>query len=204
MFELTSSFVLPILTFAIATAFSPGPNNIMLLSSGLNFGYKRTLALISGIMLGFSFMVIAVGLGIGELFEIFPWFYTLLKVIGVLYLLWMAVQIAQTKGTLSTTKSEQKPFTFLQAILFQWVNPKAWIMTVTSTSSFINNENSIPLQVLFIAFVYFIIGLFSTHSWALGGVFLQRIIQDEKRLHLFNMFMALLIILSLIPLLVEV
>jgi len=194
----SNTLIFALLSFVIATAFTPGPNNLMLLSSGLSFGYKRTLPLIIGIMIGFPLMVVAVGLGIGELFEIFPLLYNILKVVGISYLLWMAWKISQTKGTLHTSKTN-KPFTILQSALFQWVNPKAWIMAMTSTTSFISNEGDIQLQVLFIAFIYFIVGLFSTHSWTLGGVLLQKIIQQEKSLHIFNVSMALLMVFSVLP-----
>jgi len=194
----SNTLIFALLSFVVATAFTPGPNNLMLLSSGLSFGYKRTLPLITGIMIGFPLMVVAVGLGVGELFEIFPLLYSILKVVGISYLLWMAWKISQTKGTLQTSKTN-KPFTILQSALFQWVNPKAWIMAMTSTTSFISNEGDIQLQVLFIAFIYFIVGLFSTHSWALGGVLLQKIIQQEKSLHIFNVSMALLMVFSVLP-----
>ena len=194
----SNTLILALLSFVVATAFTPGPNNLMLLSSGLTFGYKRTLPLITGIMIGFPLMVVAVGLGVGELFEVFPLLYSILKVVGISYLVWMAWKISQTKGTLNTSETS-KPFTILQSALFQWVNPKAWIMAMTSTTSFISNEGDIQLQVLFIAFIYFIVGLFSTHSWALGGVLLQKIIQQEKSLHIFNVSMALLMVFSVLP-----
>ena len=194
----SSTLIFSLLSFVVATAFTPGPNNLLLLSSGLTFGYRRTVPLITGIMIGFFLMVVAVGLGIGELFQVFPMLYSILKVVGISYLLWMAWQISQTKGSLHTSKTS-KPFTFLQSALFQWVNPKAWIMAITSTTSFISNEGNIQLQVLFIAFIYLVVGLFSTHSWALGGVLLQKFIQKERTLRIFNVSMALLMVFSVLP-----
>jgi threonine/homoserine/homoserine lactone efflux protein len=194
----SNSLIFALLSFVIATAFTPGPNNLMLLSSGLTFGYKRTLPLITGIMIGFPLMVIAVGLGIGKLFEIFPLLYDILKIIGIGYLLWMAWKISKTKGTLQTSETN-KPFSMLQSALFQWVNPKAWIMAMTSTSSFIDNTGDVQQQVLFIAGIYLIVGLFSTHSWALGGVLLQKFIQKEESLRIFNISMALLMFFSVLP-----
>ena len=194
----SSTLIFSILSFVVATAFTPGPNNLMLLSSGLTFGYRRTVPLITGIMIGFPLMVVAVGLGIGELFKVFPMLYSILKVVGISYLLWMAWKISQTKGSLHTSETT-KPFTVLQSALFQWVNPKAWIMAITSTTSFISNEGNIQLQVLFIAFIYLLVGLFSTHSWALGGVLLQKFIQKERTLRIFNVSMALLMVFSVLP-----
>ena len=194
----SSTLIFSILSFVVATAFTPGPNNLMLLSSGLSFGYRGTVPLIAGIMIGFPLMVVAVGLGIGELFLVFPMLYSILKVVGISYLLWMAWKISQVKGSLHTDETN-KPFSVLQSALFQWVNPKAWIMAITSTTSFISNEGEIQLQVLFIAFIYLVVGLFSTHSWALGGVLLQKFIQKEKNLRIFNVTMAVLMVFSVLP-----
>jgi len=127
--------LLSIISFAFATAMSPGPNNFMLLSSGLTFGYKKTLAHIVGVMVGFLVMVVAVGLGMGTVFELYPLLYAILKVVGIAYLLWMAWKIATSSSAMSKNDEVKKPFTFLQAMLFQWVNPKAWIMVITAMGS---------------------------------------------------------------------
>ena len=171
----TYTMLLSITSFAIATAFTPGPNNLMLLSSGLTFGYKRTLAHILGVAVGFPIMVLAVGLGLGTVLEHYPMVYKVLKVLGIGYLLWMAWHIANTQGSLNTDEHQNdKPFTFIQAALFQWVNPKAWIMAVTAISSFTTQNSEVLYQVGVIAFIYLAVGIFSTHSWALGGVLLHK------------------------------
>ena len=196
----TYTMILSIISFAVATVFTPGPNNLMLLSSGLTFGYKRTLSHILGIVVGFPVMVVSVGLGVGTLLKEYPMIYAVLKIVGILYLLWMAWHIANTTGSMTTSEqSTDKPFTFMQGALFQWVNPKAWIMAVTATSSFTTEESYIFIQVLIIAFIYFIAGMASTNTWALGGVFLQKLISNEKRVRVFNISMALLIVLSVLP-----
>ena len=148
----STTMLLSIFSFAIATAFSPGPNNLMLLSSGLTFGYKKTLPHILGVMIGFPVMVIAVGLGVERVFQMFPKLYDILKVLGLGYLLWMAWQIANSSGSMSNSNEKrQKPFTFLQAGLFQWLNPKAWIMAITATSSFTTSSTHLFLQIMIIA-----------------------------------------------------
>jgi threonine/homoserine/homoserine lactone efflux protein len=196
----SNTMLLSIISFAIATAFSPGPNNLMLLSSGLTFGYKKTVPHILGIMIGFPVMVVAVGLGVEGVFELFPKLYDVLKVLGLGYLLWMAWQIANANGTLSSSDEDiEKPFTFVQAALFQWLNPKAWIMAITASTSFTTSSAPLFLQIMIITFVYLIVGLGSTSSWTLGGLFLQKIISNERRVKVFNICMAILIVLSVLP-----
>ena len=197
---MTFTILLSVISFAIATAFTPGPNNLMLLSSGLTFGYKRTLAHIVGVAVGFPIMVLAMGLGVGAVLEHYPMVYVVLKVLGFGYLLWMAWHIANTQGSIqSDNYKNDKPFTFLQAALFQWVNPKAWIMAVTAISSFTTQSSDVWYQIAIIAFVYLVVGIFSTHSWALGGVLLQRWLESQRAIRNFNRVMALLIVVSVVP-----
>ena len=193
------TMLLSILSFSSATFFSPGPNNLMLLSSGLTFGYKQTIPHILGIVIGFPLMVVAVGLGVGTLFKLFPLAYTILKIIGTLYLLWMAWKIATSKGKLSSQSKTAKPFSFIQSALFQWVNPKAWIIAITAISSFTTPNKYVFIQVLIIAFIYFIVAIFSTNLWTLGGFFLKKFIRNEKYLTIFNISMAILILVSVLP-----
>jgi threonine/homoserine/homoserine lactone efflux protein len=195
----TTTTLLSIITFAIATAFTPGPNNLMLLSSGLTFGYKRTLPHIFGVAFGFPVMVLAVGLGVDVLFGLHPWIYPALKVMGLLYLLWMAWNIATSSGTIMIDKKATKPFTFIQSALFQWVNPKAWMMAVTVTSTYTDVDKSMFWQVLVLALVYAVVGIGSTHSWALGGTFLTKWLKSEGSVRVFNVVMAVLIVGSVLP-----
>lgn len=195
----TLTMILSITSFGLASTMTPGPNNIMLLSSGLTFGYKRTIPHALGVNFGFPVMVICVGLGVGKLFEAFPFIYAVLKVVGIVYLLWMAWHIANTKGTLNTENTNDKPFTFLQAALFQWINPKAWVMAVTSTAAFITDHQIAYIQVMIISIIFFFCALLSTNSWSLGGVVLKRFIQNERIVQIFNITMAFLIVGSIVP-----
>lgn len=198
------TMLLSITIFTFSTVISPGPNNIMLLSSGLTFGYKKTLPHILGIVLGFSFMVILIGLGMGVVFEKFPAILTTLKVIGVLYLFWMAYKIATNTSSYDVVENKKsKPFTFLQAAGFQWVNPKAWIIGVTAMSVFVTSSEDSIFQVLVISFIYLLSGSISSNTWAIGGVFLKRFLKDEKSIKIFNILMASLLILSVVPFIFE-
>ena len=144
-------------------------------------------------------MVIFVGLGVGKLFELFPFIYTVLKFVGISYLFWMAWHIASSKGSINTSSKKDQPFTFLQAALFQWVNPKAWIMAISSTSAFITNHQIVFIQVMVISCIYFFCAILSTNSWALGGVILKQFIKNERFVQIFNITMAVLIIASTLP-----
>lgn len=200
----TVAMMLSIATFTLATATTPGPNNIMLLSSGLTFGYKRTIPHILGVMLGFPFMVLLVGLGLGFIFEKFPVIFSVLKIVGIAYLFWMAYKIANNKSSFNVNEDENsKPFTFLQSAAFQWVNPKAWIMAVTAISIFVTAQDDTLMQVCIIAVIYMLSGMISSNVWTAGGVVLKRFIKSENGIKIFNMTMALLLIASVLPILFE-
>jgi len=200
----TIAMILSIATFTLSTAITPGPNNIMLLSSGLTFGYKRTIPHMAGIIFGFPMMILVIGLGMGSLFEKFPFVLTSLKFIGILYLFWMAFKIANNKSSYDVEKNTtSKPFSFLQAAMFQWVNPKAWIMSITAISIFVtSNENSID-QVLIISLIYCLSGCVSSNTWAFGGTVLKKFIKSEKSVQRLNITMAILLVASILPIIFE-
>jgi threonine/homoserine/homoserine lactone efflux protein len=198
----TVELLISIAAFALTATLTPGPNNVLLLSSGLTFGYKRTLPHVFGVFLGFALMVLLVGLGIGIIFEKFPIVLKILKIIGILYLFWMAYKIASSKGNMKI-KENHKPFTFMQAALFQWVNPKGWIMSMTAMSIFVTSKENSITQVFIIAFLFLITGAISCNTWAIGGVALKRFIKDESHVRKFNLIMAILLVLSILPVILE-
>ncbi len=196
----TIPMLLSIFSFAFAMVMTPGPNNIMMLSSGLTFGYRRTLPHLLGVMIGFPVMVMAIGFGLGSLFEQFPLLLTVLKYVGITYLLWMAWHIAHATGGYDTEpNSNDKPFTFIQAAMFQWVNPKAWMMAITSVSSFVTHAEQAIIQISIISGIFLLCGIISTNSWTLGGVLLKRFIRNTKSIQRFNIAMAVLIVVSILP-----
>lgn len=200
----TVAMIISIATFTISTVTTPGPNNIMLLSSGLTFGYKKTIPHMSGIIVGFPFMVVLVGLGMGVIFEKFPIILSVLKIVGILYLFWMAYKIANNTSSYEVEEGKKsEPFTFFQAAIFQWVNPKAWIMAITAISIFVTANESSYLQVFTIAFIYFLSSIISTNSWAFGGVVLKKFIKNESSVKKLNIIMAVLLVASVLPIIFE-
>ena len=184
--------------FAFVTSVTPGPNNLMLMASGANFGVRRTVPHMLGISLGHAFMVTMGGVGILQLFEMWPPAFTVLNALSVAYLLWLAWKIAQA-APVKSVAAEAKPFTFLQAAAFQWVNPKAWAMALTAVSAYKPGETF--GAILLVAIVFSCVNLPSVTIWAVLGQQVRRWLSSPERLRLFNWTMAVLLVLSLIPVL---
>lgn len=184
--------------FCVVTLFTPGPNNIMLMTSGLNFGVRRTLPHLLGVSLGFAVMVMGVGFGLGAVFETWPALYPVLKYVGACYLIFLAWKIAMS-GPIAADESPQgSPMTFLQAAAFQWVNPKAWIMAVGATSAYAGVA-AFPYNVLIMSTLFGTLGFASSGTWVGFGFGLQRIVRNPKSVRLFNWIMAVLLVASLYP-----
>lgn len=189
---------LTIILFAIATCVTPGPNNTMIMTSGLNYGIQRSLPHYLGIILGFPAMVVAVGLGLASLFEQYAVLHLLLKVAGASYLTFLAWKIASAPvSDLSVT--EGKPFTFLQAAAFQWVNPKAWVLAMGATAIYTVVGSNYSLQVLVIAIIFLVFGAPCIMLWLWFGASLKRLLQKPESVKYFNYAMATLLMLSLLP-----
>ncbi len=186
--------------FAFATSITPGPNNTMLLASGVNFGFVRTIPHMLGIGVGFFVLLIGVGFGLGALITGFPVLHLALKVIGGAYLLWIAWKIGTSRSLSEAGEAGLKPMTFLQAAAFQWVNPKAWIMAITAMSAYTIPEHPYS-SVLLIGVVFAVVNVPSVSTWAGFGSVLRGWLSDPVRLKWFNLTMAALLVISLWPLL---
>lgn len=191
-YELLAALVL----FAFVSSITPGPNNLMLMASGANFGFRRTIPHMLGIGLGFTFMVLMVGLGLIGLFEAFPASYTVLKVVSVLYLLWLAWKIANA-APVAQGEAAGTPMTFLQAAAFQWVNPKAWTMALTAISAYAPGHSL--TAILLVAAIFGAVNLPSVSSWTVLGQQMARFLTNPRRLMLFNWTMGALLVASLYP-----
>ncbi len=186
-----------LIVFAFVSSITPGPNNLMLMNSGANFGFKKTIPHMLGVGIGFTLMIALVGFGVIKLFDAFPLSYEILKVLSIVYLLYLAFKIASSTGNLEQKSSSAKPFNFVQAALFQWVNPKAWTMALTSISIYAPTKS--VSAVLFVSIVFGIVNLPCISSWVVLGQKIQVLLTDKKRLRAFNISMAILLILSLYP-----
>ena len=187
--------------FAFVTSATPGPNNTMLLTSGLNFGFRRTLPHTLGVALGFTLMIALVGLGLAGIFKAVPALLGVLKWVGAAYMLFLAVKLARS-APLKEGASKGRPMTFLQAAAFQWVNPKAWIIALTAVATY-TLPDSYVFSVTVVALMFGAVSLPSASSWVLFGSALRRVLGNPKVLRAFNWTMAVLLVASLYPALRE-
>ena len=167
------------------------------MSSGLNYGIKRSIPHLLGINIGFPLMILAIGLGLGSLFLKFPVIYPVIKLLGVSYLLYFSWKVANASAP-EAKGNPARPITFNQAVLFQWVNPKAWIMATGAIASFTNPER-FKIQLLFILSGYVIVGALCMVFWLALGASLKKLIHNELHMRYFNISMAVLLALSLVP-----
>lgn len=185
-------------TFAFVTVITPGPNNLMLLASGTNFGFTRSIPHMLGVGLGFPLMVVCVGLGVMQIFDLWPVSYTILKVLSVGYLLYLAWKIAHAAPP-KDARTEARPLTFMQSAAFQWVNPKAWSMALSAITLYATGRDL--MAVLWVGGVYVAVGLISTTSWTVLGQQIRHLLKSPSRLRAFNWIMAGLVVATLIPVL---
>ncbi|WP_412505893.1 LysE family translocator [Roseovarius sp. SYSU LYC5161] len=195
---MTLELLTALVAFAFVTVLTPGPNNLMLMASGANFGFRRTVPHMLGIALGFPAMVFLVGVGVMQLFDMWPLGYTVLKALSVGYLLYLAWKIANAAPP-AETGAEGRPLTFLQSAAFQWVNPKAWSMALSAITLYAASRNL--TAVLWVAGVYVLVSVVSTTGWTVLGQQLRRLLKSPRRLRVFNRVMAGLLVATLIPVL---
>jgi threonine/homoserine/homoserine lactone efflux protein len=184
--------------FATVMYFTPGPNNVMLLSSGLTYGFRRTLPHIAGITIGVAFMIGAVGLGLGTVFIAYPVLQTILKYAGVAYLIYLAAAIAMSGPVISGQDNRRGPMTFWGAAMFQWINVKGWVMvigTITAYAGIASFPWNITIQIL----LSLLLGALSCSTWALFGSALRPILTSASAVRAFNIVMAALLLASLYP-----
>ncbi|MDH1659751.1 LysE family translocator [Pseudomonas mosselii] len=194
--DLLSAFVL----FAFVSSITPGPNNTMLLASGVNFGVRRTIPHALGISVGFMVMVLAVGLGLGEVFKAWPPLYSILRYAGAAYLLYLAWNIATSGPMSGDSAGRRKPLGFWGAAAFQWVNPKAWVMAVGAITTYTPAQGYV-FNVIVIAAVFALVNLPSVGIWVMFGSALRNLLRNPRAVVLFNVLMAVLLVISLYPLL---
>jgi threonine/homoserine/homoserine lactone efflux protein len=199
---MSHSLLIAFILFATVMFFTPGPNNIMLLSSGLTYGFRPTIPHIMGITIGFAFMVGAVGLGLGTVFIAYPVLQTILKYAGVAYLVYLAVHIAMSEPPSADQDNRGRPMTFWGAAMFQWINAKGWVMvigTITAYAAIAAFPYNIAIQVA----LYLALGTVSCTVWAIFGSSLRPILTAPRAIRAFNIVMAILLLASLYPVFME-
>jgi threonine/homoserine/homoserine lactone efflux protein len=198
MAAMSHSLLFAFVIFATVMFFTPGPNNIMLLSSGLTYGFRPTVPHILGITFGFAFMIGAVGVGLGTVFIAYPVLQTILKYAGVAYLVYLAAAIAMSGPVSPDQDVTRRPMTFWGAAMFQWVNVKGWVMvigTITAYAAIAAYPWNIAIQVS----LSLLLGAISCTAWALFGSALRPILTSPVMVRAFNIVMAILLLASLYP-----
>jgi threonine/homoserine/homoserine lactone efflux protein len=190
---------LALILFAFVTSVTPGPNNMMLLASGVNFGLSRTWPHILGIAFGVSTLLMSMALGLGTLFTVFPPLNMVLKLVGAAYMLWLAWKIA-TSGGSGIDGGRARPMRFIEALAFQWINPKAWMMALGAVAGYLDPAKPMASGAVLIA-TFWIIGVLSIIPWAAFGQIMQRFLADAVRLKWFNIAMGLGLAASIWPML---
>jgi threonine/homoserine/homoserine lactone efflux protein len=195
---MSHSLLIAFVMFATVMYFTPGPNNIMLLSSGLTYGFRPTLPHIAGITIGFAFMIGAVGLGLGAIFIAYPVLQTILKYGGVAYLIYLAAAIAMSEPVTPEQGNRRGPMTFWGAAMFQWINAKGWVIvigTITTYAAIASFPRNIAIQVA----IGLLLGAVSCTVWALFGSSLRPLLNSRRAVRAFNIVMAILLLASLYP-----
>lgn len=196
-----SEQLLPLLGYVVAMIGTPGPNNLMLMSAGANFGFRRSLPHIFGIVFGCQILLLAGALGVSQLLVQAPAAMWLLRAAGAAFLFWLAWKLLRTRQLRDSGAAAAKPFSFVQAALFQWVNPKAWVMTLTAVATY-TNPAEFSHSFMLVSLAFALLGLPLISLWNLGGSSLRLWLQRDGALQWFNRGMALLLVASLYPVLV--
>jgi threonine/homoserine/homoserine lactone efflux protein len=195
---MSHSLLIAFVMFATVMYFTPGPNNIMLLSTAVTYGFRRSLPHIAGITIGFAFMIGAVGLGLGAIFIAYPVLQTILKYAGAAYLIYLATAIAMSGPVKPGQDNQRGPMTFWGAAMFQWINAKGWVMvigTITTYAAIASFPWNIAIQVA----ISLLLGAVSCTVWALFGSALRPLLTSERTVRAFNIVMAILLLASLYP-----
>lgn len=199
----TISMIITISIFILTTHISPGPTNIILLSSVLNFGYKKSMPFMFGCIISYPLLMILTGLGIGIFLIKYPLLMDILKIIGITYLCLMAWKILKDNNSYDINENKQtQPFTFLQAFTYTILNPKAWIVYTSAISIFVTSQENSIWQISIIVFITLIAMIITVYTWLFGGIILKRVIKNKKIIKRINIIMAILLLASIIPILI--
>ncbi len=178
--------------FAFVSSITPGPNNLMLWSSGMNFGFRGTARHLAGVFFGFMSLVMVTAIGIGSLFQRWPWLNTILRVVGSAYLLYLAWRIA--KAGQASERETARPIGFGEAVAFQFVNPKAWVMGITAAGSFLPENSSVLLNAVILTAVFGVVNLPCVATWVMAGTGIGKLLTDDRSRRIVNGILAALLV----------
>lgn len=187
--------IIPLIVFAFVTTFTPGPNNLMLMTSGANIGFVRSLPHVFGVVVGFGLMVFLVGMGASEVFRQWPFLHNILTFVCLGYLFYLAYQIANSQPNLNA--EQYRPMRFVAAVLFQWVNPKSWTMALTAVSVY--NPSASFQGLMLVTVIFMLVNFPSTTAWVMLGKQVSHWLTKEQAVRRFNGLMAFLLIVSTVP-----
>ncbi len=188
--------IFTLILFGIVTAFTPGPNNISAAYSGFNFGFKKTVPLMLGVILGWTTLLIAMELGLVIIFQKFEQLQNIIRILGSIFLLYLAYKIAFSN--LDNSNNLKKPIRFIDMYLFQFINPKSVVVAMTAVSMFINTKDNYIRDVIAVTSIYFLMAIFSISSWCLLGKYLRKFVTSDKFIKNFNFSMSFLLIVCVI------
>jgi len=197
---MTYELFLALAGFVLGTVFTPGPNNLMLMASGANFGFRRSIPHLTGVAVGFPLMILPVGLGVMQLFDAFPPLTWIMTALSVVYMLWLAWKIANAAPP-REGEAQGTPLSFVQACAFQWVNPKAWAMALGAITLYAASRDL--TAILWVSGTYLLVGTFSASTWTLLGQQLRKLLTKPAQLRVFNWTMAAVLLASLAAILLQ-
>ena len=190
-----------LVTFYFVMYVTPGPNNAMVLTSGVKFGFSKTIPHMSGITIGHVCQTVVVCLGLGKIFQMFPNIQNALKIICSLYLLYLGYKII---GSFSKIEEDgSRPLKFYEASLFQLVNPKAWTISTMVASGFLPNDEKLTISILFISITALIICPLSISVWAAFGTGIRNLVKNNKKKAIVEYFLAILLLITAIMIVIE-
>ena len=196
-----SNLLIALVSYYFVMYVTPGPNNAMVLTSGLKFGFIKTIPHISGITIGHIIQLVLVCFGLGKIFQLFPFIQTILKIVCAIYLLYLGYKII---GSFSKIKEDDsRPLKFYEAGLFQIVNPKAWTISSMAASSFLPRDGNLLLSIFFIAIIAFIICPLSISPWAAFGSAIRNLVRNNKLKALIEYLLAFLLLLTAILIVIQ-
>lgn len=204
---LTVPWLLAFTLFAVSTCFSPGPNNLLLITSGARFGLARTWRQIFGTNAGFVLMVAVIGLALGALFAERPWLHDALALVGSAYLLFLTWKLLMARGTVDGAggpdrQAAGRTIGFVEAALFQWVNPKAWVMATGAIAAYTTSA-AFEMELTAILLIFALVGFCSSLTWAAAGQSIARFLTTPARLRAFNVILGLMLLASILPILLS-